>query len=151
MNNVLLSSNKMDYCTPQKLFDELNTTYHFGLDAAASPENAKCKKYFTKDDDALKQSWKGYGWVFCNPPYGRQTGAFVKKAYDECKNGVSSILLIPSRTDTSYFHDYILHSGATIQFIRGRLKFEDPDGRAYSSAPFPSMIVVFESGDVNES
>lgn len=150
MNKVLLSSKKMDYCIPQWLFDALNEELSFGLDAAASADNAKCKEYFTESDNALTQDWGGRGAVFCNPPYGRQTSAFVEKAYRESLKGTTVVLLIPARTDTRYFHDFILGK-AEIRFIRGRLKFTDSDGTAYPSAPFPSMIVVFRGAKTQNS
>lgn len=150
MNKALLSSKKMDYCTPQWLFDALNEQFNFGLDAAAATIDAKCEKYFTENDNALTQDWGGHGAVFCNPPYGRQTGAFVEKAYRESLKGTTVVLLIPARTDTRYFHDFILEK-AEIQFIRGRLKFTDSDGTVYPSAPFPSMIVVFHGAKTQDS
>ena len=85
MDSVLLSSKKMDWCTPQDFFDELDGEFVFALDAAATKKSAKCIRYFTPEDDGLKQPWDvppGYA-VFCNPPYGRQIGEWVKKAYDE--------------------------------------------------------------------
>lgn len=108
MNKALLSSEKMDWCTPQAFFDALDSEFHFALDAAATAENAKCKRFFTPEIDALSQSWD-VGWaVFCNPPYGRTLGKWVAKAYKEhVRTGVTIALLIPARTDTSYFHDYI--------------------------------------------
>lgn len=83
MNNALLSSKKMDWCTPQSFFDDLNREFHFVLDAGATPENAKCTQYFTPEMDALSQSWDADGAIFCNPPYGRQLGKWVAKAYRE--------------------------------------------------------------------
>lgn len=143
MNKALLSSKKMDWRTPRKLFYDLDCEFNFGLDAAASRENAKCLNYFTKETDGLSQSWAGYGAVFCNPPYGRETGAWVKKAYTEHLRGVDTIvMLIPARTDTSYFHDYI-YGKAEIRFIRGWLKFMDENGEATNPAPSPSMVVIY--------
>lgn len=145
MNKALLSSKKMDWRTPQAFFDELNDEFHFGLDAAASPENAKCSLYFTPETDGLTRVWGGCGAVFCNPPYGRDIGKWVKKAYQESVHGGDTIvLLIPARTDTSYFHDYI-YGKAEIRFIRGRLKFEDENGAAMHPAPFPSMVVIYNA------
>lgn len=143
MHPALLSSQKMDWCTPQAFFDELNREFHFVLDAAATPENAKCERYFTPEMDALSQSWDVGGAVFCNPPYGRQLGKWVAKAYlEHIRTGGTIVLLIPARTDTKYFHDYILGK-AEIRFLRGRLKFEDEHGNAGDAAPFPSMVVVY--------
>lgn len=143
MNKALLSSVKMDWGTPKDFFRELDQEFHFGLDAAASPENAKCERYFTPEMDGLSCSWSGYGAVFCNPPYGREIGKWVQKAYSEhVRGGVTIAMLIPARTDTSYFHDYI-YGKAEIRFLRGRLKFEDENGVAMNPAPFPSMVVIY--------
>ena len=133
-------SSKSDlWATPQEFFDELNAEFNFTLDPCATPENAKCKKYYTKVEDGLKQDWSGE-IVFCNPPYGREIGKWVKKCYEEAqKPDTIVVMLIPARTDTSYFHDYIYKKAKEIRFIRGRLKF----GNSKNSAPFPSMVVVF--------
>ena len=144
MNAALLSSKKMDWCTPIDFFNELNKEFNFVLDAAATDETAKCKDYFTPETDGLKQSWKRTdGAVFCNPPYGREIGKWVKKAYEEStKHDTTIVLLIPARTDTTYFHNYI-YKRAEIRFIRGRLKFTDENGIAGDAAPFPSMVVIY--------
>lgn len=143
MNTALLSSKKMDYCTPQDFFDSLNTEFHFALDAAATKENAKCRMFYTPENDGLKKPWNvGGGAVFCNPPYGREIGKWVRKAYEEAQNGQTVVLLIPARTDTAYFHDYI-YGKSEIRFVRGRLHFTDENGSAYPPAPFPSMVVVY--------
>lgn len=143
MDPVLFSSKKMDWCTPKCVFAALNDEFNFVLDAAASDKNAKCDEYYTEKDDALAQSWDKGGAVFCNPPYGRHIGKWVKKAYDEsAKIHYPVVLLIPARTDTTYFHDYI-YGKAEIRFIRGRLHFTDDDGVPGGCAPFPSMIVIY--------
>lgn len=149
MNNALLSSVKMDWCTPMDLFRELDREFGFTLDAAASPENAKCKRFFTKDDDALKQDWGGE-IVFCNPPYGRKIHKWVKKGREESnKPGTVVVMLIPARTDTAYYHDHILHGGADeVRFLRGRLKFTDEKGNESNPAPFPSAVIVWKSEDM---
>ena len=145
MDSVLLSSKKMDYCTPQDFFDELDAEFVFALDAAATDKSAKCNRYFTPEDDGLKQPWdvpSGYA-VFCNPPYGRQIGQWVEKAYNESmRTGGTIVLLIPARTDTKYFHRYI-YGKAEIRFIEGRLKFIDEDGNSLGAAPFPSLVVIY--------
>lgn len=145
MNKALLSSKKMDYCTPQDFFDELDAEFVFALDTAATDKSAKCIRYFTPEDDGLKQPWDvppGYA-VFCNPPYGRQIGQWVEKAYNESvRTGGTIVLLIPERTDTKYFHRYI-YGKAEVRFVEGRLKFTDEDGDSYGPAPFPSMVVIY--------
>ena len=124
-------------------FDALNREFHFTLDAAATAKSAKCPAYYTPETDGLKSPWKvAEGAVFCNPPYGREVGKWVRKAYEEAQGGATVVLLIPARTDTTYFHDYI-YGKAEIRFIRGRLRFTDEEGNAYAPAPFPSMVVVY--------
>lgn len=147
MNNVLLRSENMNWCTPQDFFDEMNEEFHFVLDAAASDKSAKCERYFTPEQDALSRSWDFGGAVFCNPPYGRNIGKWVKKAYEESLKGIIIVLLIPARTDTEYFHSYIYgRKNAEIRFVRGRLRFSDEEGNTKNRAPFPSMVVVYNGG-----
>ena len=140
MNNELMFSSKTDlWSTPNDFFDKLNDEFHFTLDPCSTHENAKCYKHFTEEENGLLQDW-GNEVVFCNPPYGRQIKDWVKKAYEESqKDNTKVVMLIPARTDTIYFHEYIYHK-AEIRFIKGRLKF----GNAKNSAPFPSMVVIFE-------
>ena len=140
MNNELMFSSKTDlWSTPNDFFDKLNDEFHFTLDPCSTHENAKCYKHFTEEENGLLQDW-GNEVVFCNPPYGRQIKDWVKKAYEESqKDNTNVVMLIPARTDTIYFHEYIYHK-AEIRFIKGRLKF----GNAKNSAPFPSMVVIFE-------
>ena len=139
MNSVLFSSASDVWATPQDLFDELNKEFGFNLDPCALPNNAKCEKYYTPEINGLSQCWGGYV-VFCNPPYGRQIYDWVKKCYEESrKPGTTVVMLIPARTDTRYFHEFIYHKAKEIRFIKGRLKF----GNAKNAAPFPSMIVIF--------
>lgn len=133
--NVHFSSQSNEWSTPQTFFDELNKEFNFTLDPCATKENAKCVKFYTKEDNGLTQSWDSE-IVFCNPPYGREIKHWVKKA-SESVGGIV-VLLIPARTDTAYFHDYI-YNKSEIRFIRGRLKF----GGHANSAPFPSMVVIF--------
>lgn len=134
---ALFSSNTDNWATPQSFYDELNKEFNFTLDPCADDVNHKCETYFTKSDDGLAKKWGGYR-VFCNPPYGRQIGKWVEKAYHESQNGTTVVMLLPARTDTKWFHDYIYRK-AEVRFVRGRIKF----GEAKNSAPFPSMIVVF--------
>lgn len=149
MEKVLFSSDKQDWETPQILFDQLNAEFGFTLDAAASSQNHKCSRYFTRQDNGLLQDWGGET-VFCNPPYGNtETGKWTKKAYEESKKpNTTVVLLIPARTDRASFHEYILGK-SEIRFLRGRLKFEqngkpvtDKNGRP-TPAPFPSMLVIY--------
>lgn len=137
MNTDVMFSSKTDlWETPQELFDELNHEFHFTLDVCALPENAKCSRYYTPEQDGLSQPWEGVCW--CNPPYGREIGAWVRKALFSSARGATVVMLLPARTDTRWFHEYIWNK-AEIRFIKGRLKF----GGSKNSAPFPSMLVVF--------
>lgn len=138
LNPALFSSQKPDWATPPGLFNELHDEFGFDLDPCANDENHKCDNYFTEAEDGLSQDWGGHR-VFCNPPYGRALPKWVEKCYREgSKDDTTVVLLIPARTDTAYFHDFILNQ-AEIRFIRGRLKFGD--GKA--PAPFPSMLVIY--------
>lgn len=139
INKALYSSARMDWPTPQALFDDLDLEYGFTLDPCASSENAKCAKYYTTDQDGLAQDWTGER-VFCNPPYGREIVKWVKKCAEH--KGLA-VLLVPARTDTAWFHEYIYRKqNVEIRFLRGRVKFEG----AANAAPFPSMVVIFNGG-----
>lgn len=117
----------------------VNFILHLILDPCATPHNAKCVKFYTKEQDGLRKDWGG-NTVFCNPPYGRDIYAWVRKCFMEAqKINTIVVMLIPARTDTRYFHEFIYHKAREIRFIKGRLKFGDQK----NSAPFPSMVVVF--------
>lgn len=138
INNGLFSSNSNEWATPKLFYEKLNNEFNFTLDPCATSENHKCDKYYTINDNGLVQDWKNE-IVFCNPPYGRAIKDWVKKCYEEhLKYNIIIVMLIPARTDTSYFHDYI-YNKSEIRFIRGRLKFND----GKQSAPFPSMLVIY--------
>ncbi len=140
MNNDLMFSSKTDlWSTPQDFYEKLNEEFNFDLDPCSTHENAKCEKHFTIVEDGLKQDWKGH-IVFCNPPYGKVLGKWVEKCYNESlKENTTVIMLIPARTDTRYFHNYIYNKAKEIRFLKGRLKFRE----CKNAAPFPSMVVVF--------
>lgn len=149
MNDALLSSKNMCWCTPQDFFAELDLEFHFNLDPASTDKSAKCENHFTPEDDGLKQDWGGY-CVFCNPPYGRAIADWVRKGYKESrKPGTTVVMLIPARTDTAYFHDWIFGKADEIRFLRGRLKFTDEDGNVESAAPFPSAVIVWRNQQDN--
>ena len=122
--------------TPGWLIERLNGEFHFTLDAAATAGNALCRRYYTAEDDALAKPWRGRVW--CNPPYSR-VGEFVAKAWEEVEAGRAEVvvLLVPSRKDTRWWHDYV-EGKAEVRFIRGRLKFSG----SKNSAPFPSALLV---------
>ena len=134
----MVSSKTNEWETPNWLFNRLNTEFGFTLDPCATEVNHKCSKFFTIKEDGLKQDWSK-DIVFMNPPYGGNTGEWIKKAYDESKKGGIIVCLLVSSTDRSYWHDYIFPFANQIRFIRGRLSF----GGAKSTAPFASAIVIF--------
>lgn len=136
MDSVMFSSKSDEWETLQALFDQLNSEFHFTLDAAALPINAKCPLFFAPADDGLSKEWNGTVW--CNPPYGKTVGRWVEKAYKSSLDGTTVVMLLPARTDTRWFHDFV-YGKATIRFLRGRLKF----GGSKNSAPFPSMVAIF--------
>lgn len=142
---LMFSSDNNAWCTPQDFFDELNKEFHFTLDPCATSVSAKCKKYFTVADDGLAQNWEGHT-VFVNPPYGKEIGKWTKKCFNESQKPTTTVvMLIPARTDTRYFHDYILGK-AELRFIKGRLKFvnlDSPKPRKMWPAPFPSMLAIY--------
>ena len=139
---VLFSSDKIDWETPQSLFDELDKHHHSTKWTGISPQR--------KTD--CRRTWEGET-VFCNPPYGnKETGLWTKKCFEEAqKPGTTVVLLIPARTDRASFHEYIYNKlGVSVRFLRGRLTFEvdgelmrDKKG-SIANAPFPSMIVEFK-------
>lgn len=136
-NKALFSSHSTEWTTPQWLFDELNEEFNFTVDLCATKENRKCSKYYSSDNDGLTADITGER-VFCNPPYGaKELPKWIKK----CANSKClSVLLLPARTDTKAFHEFI-YKKAEIRFIKGRLHF----GNSTNSAPFPSMIVIFRN------
>lgn len=152
MNEVHYSSERADWETPQRLFDQLDYEFRFTLDAAASDADTKVPgRYYTIRDNALVQNWAEdahlfglglAGAVWCNPPYGRVIGAFVRKGWEESQKGVTVVMLLPARTDTSWWHDYVMKADE-VRLIRGRLRFVG----AENCAPFPSCVVVFRPDD----
>ena len=138
----MFSSVTDEWYTPIEFYNALNKEFNFNLDPCATDINHKCAKYFTKEDNGLLQSWGGYN-VFCNPPYGRAINAWVEKAYNESKkDNTLIVMLLPARTDTKWFHNFIYHK-AEIRFIKGRLKF----GGSKGDAPFPSMLAIYKGAN----
>jgi len=137
MNRGMFSHSSEEWETPRDFFDSLNADFHFTLDVCATPANAKCARYFTKEEDGLSRRWEGVCWM--NPPYGREIDRWLWKAYESALKGAVVVCLLPARTDTAWWHDCVLLRATGIQFVRGRLRFsgtKDP-------APFPSVLVFF--------
>jgi site-specific DNA-methyltransferase (adenine-specific) len=137
---VMFSSKTGEWSTPQDFFDKLNWRFgQFTLDPCATPHNTKCANFYTEAENGLVKDWEGEN-VFVNPPYGRGIEAWIAKAYCEGqKEHTRVVMLIPARTDTRYWHDYVMKA-SEIHFIKGRLKFGD----SKNSAPFPSAVVIFD-------
>ena len=149
---VHYSSKSNEWTTPLEFFANLCCRFQLTTDLACTTENKRTQFGLCRDlidpltgqqVDSLKVNWatlnkNNGGWLWCNPPYGRDIGKWIKKAYEESLKGTKIIMLIPARTDTSYWHDYIFGK-AEIEFIRGRLKF----GESKNSAPFPSALIIY--------
>ena len=137
---VMFSSKTGEWSTPQDFFEKLSWRFGpFDLDPCADCTNTKCTTFFNEDQDGLLQNWEGYT-AFVNPPYGRGIDKWIKKGFDEArKDNTKVVMLVPSRTDTKYWHQYVMKADE-VYFVKGRLKFGDSE----NSAPFPSAVVVFD-------
>lgn len=131
---------RQDWETPDTLFDPLNNEFHFDLDVCATNENAKVDRFYTDQDDGLRQPWRGTCWM--NPPFGSQ-GQWVRKAYQESRRGCTVVCLLPARTNTNWWHDYCMKG--EIRFIRGRPVFKG----AVHGLPQPLAVVIFRPNGTN--
>lgn len=137
LTSGMFSSRSDEWATPQYVFNILNEEFKFQLDVCATKENAKCTIFFDKQVDGLKQEWSPFRcWM--NPPYGNNIKLWMKKAHIESQKGALVVCLIPSRTDTKWWHEHAMKS-SEIRFISGRLSF----GNEKQSAPFPSSVVIY--------
>lgn len=132
-----------EWATPAEIFDPLNAEFGFDLDVCATSENAKCARYFTREQEGRRQQWTGVIW--CNPPYGREISGWMWKAWAASLDGATVVCLVPARTDTRWWHDYVIGGRAEVRFLPGRIKFEGRDGSGgrQGRAPFPSAVVIF--------
>lgn len=144
MHAALRTSDCVEWATPQDLFDRLNHVYEFQLDACATAKNAKCQQFFTKKDDGLTQDWHPSRRIWVNPPYGRTIGLWMRKAWEESSKGCLVACLVPARTDTKWWHNWV-NGKAQVTFIEGRLKFVNTKQNRKGTAPFPSALVVYGS------
>jgi len=127
-------SDSVEWATPQWLFDLLDQEFNFHLDVCATPENAKCKRFFTKKHGALKQSWEGMCWM--NPPYGNEISEWMKKARESANEGATVVCLVPGAYETEWFQQSA-EIGEVRLISNGRVKWRD-----MTSAPFPSAIII---------
>lgn len=137
VNAVLYSSRSEEWETPQDLFDQLNDEFKFTLDPCCLQGNAKCEKFFTKQDDGLSQSWDGER-VFMNPPYGKEIKRWMHKA---ATSKALVVCLVHARTDTKWWHETVEKKAKEIRFIKGRLRF----GGSKHNSTFPSVLVIFDA------
>lgn len=143
MNAVHFSSERQDWETPQALFDALNAEFGFTLDVCATSENKKCPDFIDEELNALTRNWGGYlETCWMNPPYGYQIGKWIRKAYEESQNGATVVALIPAKTETRWWHEYVMHAHE-IRLVKGRIQFSG----CGVNAPFPSAVVVFRRGN----
>jgi phage N-6-adenine-methyltransferase len=134
---VHFKSETVEWETPEQTFGALDAVFHFETDVCADATNAKCARYFTKEQDGLMQQWTGMCWM--NPPYGAAIDRWVQKAYESSLWGTTVVCLLPARTDTRWWQAYVLPLIPDyVVFLPGRQYFSGK-GRA----PFPSAVVIF--------
>jgi site-specific DNA-methyltransferase (adenine-specific) len=139
--SVHFSSASCEWSTPQDLFDRLHADHQFTLDACATPDNAKCPVYFTRAQDGLTQTWTGRVW--CNPPYGREISAWLRKALESAQTTAERVVcLVPARPGSRWFQQCLKEGD--VEFLPGRLRF----GGAEHPAPFDSAVVVFRNANL---
>ena len=139
-------SEQIEWYTPPHIFQAIGLTFDIDVcSAGLGNDHVPANTRFTKEDNGLLQPWHGLVW--CNPPYGRAIKNWIRKGYESSQQGATVVMLIPARTDTSYWHDYVMRGD--IRFLRGRIKFVQPDGTATHPAPFPSAIVIFKKEENN--
>lgn len=129
--------------TPPEIFNQLHSEFGFTLDAAATEDNAKCDKFFTKENDALTQDWSG-NVVFLSPPSKKDKRQFIVKAYNESLKGTTVVLLLAAATDTRYFKRYL--SKGEVRFIRGRITFYRFGFKLTAPVPYGSVVCIFKPG-----
>lgn len=140
--NIHYSSERPDWETPQDFFDKLDEEFDFEVDVCATLKNTKCDLYFDELKNGLKQPWRGVCWM--NPPYGREIGAWMRKAYESSLMGATIVCLVPARTDTRWWHDFAIKG--EIRFIKGRLRFVG----AKKQAPFPNAVIIFKGTQIED-
>lgn len=136
--NVHFSSKSSEWRTPLNLLE--GYVYRFApvdLDPCSADSHVNAKRYYTEAENGLIQPW--HGFVFMNPPYGREVGNWCEKAASEAVDDTTVIGLLPGRVDTQWFHDHVFSKAKAVVFIKGRLTFEG----AVNGAPFPSCLVLW--------
>lgn len=131
-----------DWETPAEIFDRIRLEFAPTLDVAANALNSKCRRYFTEEDDGLRQPWAPEV-VWMNPPYGRGLRAWTEKAVTESRRGAVVLGLIPCRTDTLWWHRDVLGAALEVRFLPGRVRYILPERRGRSQATFPTVLVIW--------
>lgn len=150
-NDSRYRGNGRCWATPPELFAKLDAEFHFTLDPCATSKSAKCARFFTEDNDGLKQDW-GIERVFMNPPYGSEIRPWIAKAKNSAARGALVVGLLPAETDSDWFHQHIVDV-AEIRFIRGRIRFlvYENDGVIKWASPFrPNIIVIWRPVNVHK-
>jgi site-specific DNA-methyltransferase (adenine-specific) len=140
-NNGRYNGNGRHWATPPEIFDPLNEEFNFTLDPCATPETAKCERFFTEEDDGLAQDW-GSERVFMNPPYGKEVYAWTFKARESARKGALVVGLLPASLDLKWWHEDVLGWASEVRCIRGRVRFLT-GGPYRASGFFASVVVVW--------
>jgi phage N-6-adenine-methyltransferase len=134
----MTSSKDLTWATPQEWFDYLDLEFDFTLDPCCTHETAKCKKHYTPAEDGLAQNW-AEETVFMNPPYGKEVGLWMKKAYEEARDHLALVVcFVRASVDTEWWRRYV-STATEVRFPKGRVTFAG----AEAAAPFPVAIVIF--------
>jgi site-specific DNA-methyltransferase (adenine-specific) len=158
------SSQRDDWGTPQELFDELNHEFGFSLDACARLSNTKCRMFIAPHQDALTQedgAWFSIAstgidksanfWVcptiWMNPPYGHGMNQWLLRAWREAQHGCVVVCLVFACTDTIWWDECVWNLAHEVRFIKGRVRFIDPEtNKASAAAPKGSAVVIYRPG-----
>ncbi len=132
-------SKSEEYETPKEIFESLQREFNLQLDVCATRENTKCKKFYDKEDNALIQDWWRFGNFWMNPPFGRQLKKWVQKAYEESQKGVTGVCILPVRSNTLWWHKYIIDTKVEVRFLKGEIKFSNHKRGLW----LPFAIVIF--------
>ena len=135
-------SNSVEYSTPKEIFEPLQKGFNIVLDVCASGENNKCDIYFSKEQNSLKQDWHKIGNAWMNPPFSRDLKKWVEKAYTEAQKGINVVCLLPVRSNTIWWHKFIIDTKSEVRFLKGEIKFNGMDRGLW----LPFAIVIFKGG-----
>ena len=135
------SLNSTVWGTPPEVFDPINNEFRFTIDVCAIAENSKCKRFFSPEENGLKQDWSNEV-CWCNPPYGNEVPKWCKKALSESKRGATTVLLIPCKTNTNWWHELVIPF-SEVRFLRGRVKFIQNGIQSTQALPWPLAFVIY--------